>query len=360
MKVVSLIHFMGSSFTFPELRLLFGLQVFAWPAMAHWLSGARQARKGTFFHVRVEPDFAASPAGRAILHTYRRRIWLWTLFVDVIYLIGSARSDVVSVPLWLLPITYAAMGGCVAAFYLAWRQTCVQAAAVPGPSVRTAALFAANDEACWWLDILDWLGMVLPLALPVIAAAILMFRWHQLPSNRIWFAVTGVILAGSFGIIPAGTQFALRYHARSSDWNPDPHASHKHRTLLGFMGVVIFTYMSLQFCISAVLPAIAGHRANLHFTFGWLIVISLLLGTRLWLVKNVSRESGDPMPDSCWKWGLYYVNHDDPALVVPARSGTGFSFNYGHRVIWLTWVGIAILCLTEAIGSAVIVLRMAR
>lgn len=42
--------------------------------------------------------------------------------------------------------------------------------------------------------------------------------------------------------------------------------------------------------------------------------------------------SGDGAPDACWKFGLVYVNRDDPALWVKKRTGLGYTLNFGHPV----------------------------
>jgi uncharacterized membrane protein len=57
--------------------------------------------------------------------------------------------------------------------------------------------------------------------------------------------------------------------------------------------------------------------------------------------------------DRLWKGGLFYLNRDDPALVVGARFGFGWALNFGNPVAWLLiagfvagWAGLA------AIGAA--------
>jgi uncharacterized membrane protein len=44
---------------------------------------------------------------------------------------------------------------------------------------------------------------------------------------------------------------------------------------------------------------------------------------------------GDRTPDSAWKWGLLYVNSQDPAFLVEKRFGVGYTFNFGHPIAWL-------------------------
>jgi uncharacterized membrane protein len=54
--------------------------------------------------------------------------------------------------------------------------------------------------------------------------------------------------------------------------------------------------------------------------------------------------------DRFWKAGLFYLNRDDPAVVVGARFGVGWMLNFGNPVAWLLlagfaawWAGLAVL-----------------
>ena len=68
-------------------------------------------------------------------------------------------------------------------------------------------------------------------------------------------------------------------------------------------------------------------------------------------VRGLALAAGtDRDDDRFWKGGLFYVNRDDPALVVGARFGFGWALNYGNPVAWLliagtfaAWAGLAAL-----------------
>jgi uncharacterized membrane protein len=60
--------------------------------------------------------------------------------------------------------------------------------------------------------------------------------------------------------------------------------------------------------------------------------------------------TADRDDDRFWKAGLFYVNRDDPALMVAKRFGAGWTVNFGNRVSWLlvaalvgTPVGLTVL-----------------
>ena len=45
--------------------------------------------------------------------------------------------------------------------------------------------------------------------------------------------------------------------------------------------------------------------------------------------------AGDRTPDACWKWGMFYINPNDPALFVEKRFGIGYTVNLGNRWSWI-------------------------
>jgi uncharacterized membrane protein len=59
-------------------------------------------------------------------------------------------------------------------------------------------------------------------------------------------------------------------------------------------------------------------------------------------VRGLALPGGtDRDDDRFWKAGLLYVNRDDPAIVVAARFGAGWTLNLGNRAAWLIIAGIA-------------------
>jgi uncharacterized membrane protein len=52
-------------------------------------------------------------------------------------------------------------------------------------------------------------------------------------------------------------------------------------------------------------------------------------------VAGVDRDD-----DRFWKAGLIYVNRDDPAILVGARFGVGWTFNLANPMAWLVIAGI--------------------
>jgi uncharacterized membrane protein len=58
--------------------------------------------------------------------------------------------------------------------------------------------------------------------------------------------------------------------------------------------------------------------------------------------------------DRFWKAGLVYVNRDDPAIMVGARFGVGWTFNLANPLAWLVLAGIIAVPAGLAVIGAVI------
>jgi uncharacterized membrane protein len=44
-----------------------------------------------------------------------------------------------------------------------------------------------------------------------------------------------------------------------------------------------------------------------------------------------------------WVAGIFYVNRENPHLLVPKRLGAGWTFNYAHPIARLLTVGLSVL-----------------
>jgi len=71
-------------------------------------------------------------------------------------------------------------------------------------------------------------------------------------------------------------------------------------------------------------------------------------------VRGLALATGtDRDDDRFWKSGLLYVNRDDPAVVVAARFGAGWTLNLGNPAAWLIIAGtVAVLAGLAVTGAA--------
>ncbi|MDO5068503.1 MAG: DUF5808 domain-containing protein [Propionibacteriaceae bacterium] len=121
---------------------------------------------------------------------------------------------------------------------------------------------------------------------------------------------------------------------------------------------------ALTLGVATVAPVIRLNPAALAWSLWALFLASLI--PMIWLVFDVAAQQRasravaevpgpeSPDDDRFWKWGLFYINHDDPRMFVPKRSGVGYDSNLGHPV------GMAMMCgvLLLVLGTVVAVVSL--
>lgn len=317
--------------------------------IAWHLLASRKSRGGSFFGVRVEPGFSQSDTGRAIFQHFRFRLWSLTVFAAIVVQFLGAAGVAAGIVLSSL------LGWFV--FAEAHRRTLQQAPVQPAPALRTASIALDDEPASPWLDVLDWLTMIVPPTIPVMAL-IFALTGGSMHGTLLFDILFSVVL----GLMCAANQWALRFRARSSDWAASPAASRRFRTYLGFMLAAVFMVPTGWICETAILRS--HPVAYFAILFAWeTLWLVLVYRTRFWLTKHLDRQSIDPMSNACWKWGWCYRNPSDPALVVPMRTGVGVSFNCGRRGVQLAFGVVMALTVVSLVMSTVLsssVAHMAR
>ncbi|MEI6473018.1 MAG: DUF5808 domain-containing protein [Holophagaceae bacterium] len=68
------------------------------------------------------------------------------------------------------------------------------------------------------------------------------------------------------------------------------------------------------------------------------------------LLPTLLQGVPDPIPNldpgEHYRWGLFYVNPEDPSIWVPKLFGLGWTLNFAHGISWLF---LALLLLVPAI-----------
>ena len=261
------------------------------------------------------------------MSAFRRRLW-WSAFAVAAV---SQLLPYVGVRMAAGAIVNSLIGQ--GAFAWAHRRTQREAQIQPEPSMRVASL-ASEDTGEPWLDVLDWLAMLVP---PLVPASTLIFLATSGGAGLTVLAVIPVLFCLTLGLACSANHWALRFRARSSDWAPTSYASHQYRTYLGVMLASAFTGSIGQLCGMIWMQAAHVHSpVYLMITFPAVVVLLIFVWRmRRWLASHIARDSSDPMPDTRWKWGLMYYNPSDPALIVPLRTGIGFSFNFAYASVWV-------------------------
>jgi uncharacterized membrane protein len=211
-----------------------------------------------------------------------------------------------------------------------------------------------------WLDTVDWIVMVVPPLFPIFTAAFLSLHWREIRDDKeLTMDISSISYGMVLGLTCTAIQWTLRFRTRSSDWARNASESHRYRAYLGAMMACVFGVLSWRMCrlglfglkvpawpglASATIPTM---RMTIASNALWIVSI---WGIRWWLQSHLATESSDPMADRFWKWGYFYSNPDDPALVVPLRSGVGFSHNFARASVW--W-GLAIFTTSVTASLAV-------
>jgi uncharacterized membrane protein len=191
---------------------------------------------------------------------------------------------------------------------------------------------------------------------PGLPAHIVTGSGHRVPKS----AVSVLLVAGQlyFTAVYSGLMLIV-YHSRPDIDAADPVASTlRYRRFLTAMTRALLTMAALA-DLGLLLVALRDWQLYRPAGIGRAlpalpVAVGLLLlaavaaragqgGSRLnGNVRGLAPAAGtDRDDDRFWKAGLLYVNRDDPAIVVGARLGAGWTLNVGNPAAWLIIAGIA-------------------
>lgn len=147
---------------------------------------------------------------------------------------------------------------------------------------------------------------------------------------------------------------ALVYRSRPDIDAADPTATlPRYRRLLDAYARAVLTMLALidlTFLLVALqlwrLYDLRGASAPLALApalAGLLILVTMAIRAgrdRIRRTDGVPEAAAGRDDDRFWKSGLLYINHADPAAVVPARVGVGWTLNLGNPIAWLIVGGV--------------------
>jgi hypothetical protein len=132
------------------------------------------------------------------------------------------------------------------------------------------------------------------------------------------------------GMLFAGTLFSLlmRYSARYR--TPMAQCTLRTMFLLEWVGVL---------AIAASALAVPMHIAITHTMTRTVIFPVLALAVAYVIysrgrLKQFAPPQVEQNGDEHWRWGLFYNNAADPALFIQARTGPGYTLNFGKSLAW--------------------------
>lgn len=308
------------------------------------------------FGVRVPPERTVAPVIRAQRRVYACRTAIFAACSTAAAFLLPAGAS------WWVPrlILVLELAACLTCMQLARRQiTAVKRAEHWFAGHRQAVVADTGWRASPPRFPVRWL---LP-ALAVIAAtaAIAALRYPHLPAQlalaagrvvpRSPASVFAPVIGQVFATALWTCMLLLIYRARPDLDAADPSASAaRYRAFLGRAARAMLTLVG---CLNLTLLLFGLRDWQLvRFSAGVLLlplavgfcgVFTVMCwagqgGFRLALAGNPAgrqQATADRDDDRFWKAGLFYVNRDDPALMVARRFGVGWTVNFGNRVSWL-------------------------
>jgi len=319
----------------------------------------RLTRPDIYFAVTVPPDFRDSAEGRAILGRYRLELVIYGAIAIAVALSGLWIPQPSSVIVIVAGLILQPVGAFIA-YYRARRR--VMPYAVPPATLREAALTPHQVRLPG-----GWMVHAGPFALLAAVAVWLELHWSEIP-NRFpihwgidgrpngWAtrSVAGVFAPLAIGALICALLGFLAYAILR--WSRVIQVG----TVAGeneqcFRRIVVSVLIATEYLLALVfgwtgLLALsttqstpAGVPVILVLSLGFTLVVTILLfrvgqgGSRLavGVGSATAVPVGDRTADRYWKLGLFYVNHDDPAVIVEKRFGIGYTLNFGRPGTWL-------------------------
>lgn len=362
---------------------LFVLALLQWGSIAAIaLITPRFSRPDLFFAVTVNPSFRQSPTGRGILRRYERSV----VIVALMALLLTAFIRFRSPPLLLLGLLgpmLVVMAGWFGAFIVARRR------ATPYRVVPTAEREAELQPRQVSLPG-GWPVQAGPFLILGAVCVCLWLRWDSIPARVPihwgagdrpdgWAAKSpaAVFEGAAVGVLSCLFLAVLWYavvRGVRRIHSSGPRALREAR----FIRAVSFFLLGVEYWLALLIGlfSLAALRPNPEapLPLFWPILLgqTLLIGTIFILAFRVGQggwrwgtagESGklnadappvgDRTPDECWKLGVFYFNHDDPALFVEKRFGIGWTMNFANPRAWLV-IGAILLFMLAILGLSLL------
>lgn len=297
--------------------------------MAAWYSWTSKMNQLFFFGRTVPAGFAATPQARRITRRYRLQLWLGSIpALAVCLLLYRPFGKAAGLP---------ALACEILAYMLAFAQAHRDAgrlAPAPEPSVAVEVPLAAAATK----NPPSVLALLAPIAAVIVVLAVAAGIVAARTSLAAAPAALGALLEAhgadtmasfGFGLCFAGlAALLIRTQARS-------------RTPLGYNALwasVIATWTGVAITTFAMIAAFAGNRITqmeTRIVMGVIAAIAFsLVIFRTIVYGRYTPPPAEMQADACWRWGLFYVNRNDPAVFVQCRCGAGYTLNYGRAMAW--------------------------
>lgn len=328
-------------------------------------------RRDIFFAVTVNPAFRRTPEAQRIVRKFRIAIWIESVVAIGIVLAGFALQNAMVSPLIPLIGVFCQLAAGFFAFLGARKKTMPHSAV---PSTQRVAELAPRPMAMGLGHAILQTG---PFAILIAAALYLAANWQRIPerfpvhwgydgrvngwSTRSIGGVYGPLLIGfCVCVMIEVITYGIAHWTRQIDAARGPRAEARFRRIQVNLLIVVQYFIAILFCGIPFLPfrtnpeqepPIGGFLLGMAI---FLVVMFALLirtgqgGANL-MEAGASSEIlaggpiGDRTPDRCWRAGMFYVNPEDPAILVEKRFGIGYTLNFARPGAWLLMASILLL-----------------
>ncbi|HUJ32050.1 MAG TPA: DUF5808 domain-containing protein [Candidatus Acidoferrum sp.] len=332
-------------------------QILLIATLFHLLPGL--TRRDILFAVTVDPAYRKTAESRRVVRQFRIAVWIHSAVGTALVFAGAATSHL-SIPfvgvLWQLV-------GAMIAFLRARKQTLPHA--VSQTARREAVLVRRSAGVGYWLLQLG------PFAILAASAFYLKYNWQRIPERfPVHWGLSGepdgwatrsftgvyapLLIAFAVCALIAVLSYAILHWTRQVRATGPAGQAEGHFRQVQF-GILLAVQYFLAGTLSGVpILALRAHQESapgigpfLVGTFVFVLVIFAILiytgqgGANLAeaaIGSDIVKDrpvTGDRTPDQCWKAGMFYVNPDDPALLVEKRFGVGYTINFGHPAAWI-------------------------
>jgi uncharacterized membrane protein len=297
-------------------------------------------RPGIFFGVTVDPDFRNTEAAHRILWRYRRPVIVGAaLCIAALWLVVSRLTGLA---VFLAFTALIIIEVSVAIVSMAATTRHVRPFAKPLTATRTVSLQPRHRTLPG-----GWLPFAGPMLIVGAARLLLFLRRDGIPPQTYQNASTLLLAPFLFNVFFMWAAWWAIFRTRQINAEgPAATAENADRRGMYWLRLAIAYFFTLFMIAanSAVVRPVPPADSRWHgvilismwVAFGAIVAVLVIRKQKRAQDTPGAAPAGDSTPDECWKFGLFYYNPDDPALVVETRAGRfGSDLNWGNKQSWV-------------------------
>jgi len=325
------------------------------------------ARRDIFFGVTVAANTRATPVARRIIARYR----LAVIAIGALGVLAFGLTLVLTTPLDE-SLVVAGLAVALIVWIVAlsipyfWAHAAARAFVAEAPNASGAPQPpVASLRPRRYGDYLPWAWELLPIALIVATFAALAWQYPHAPGTLIthWNAQgtpngfvrkTPLSYYGeALTSLPVyALLFGLGYLITRSRAQPDAADLRFKRLMIRFLfgmrTLLVVLFGAIALVIASQTPpqwVVALPIVIIVVIFVAVMALALRVGQGGARLRGAAASPTDRMADRYWKLGIFYVNPDDPSILIERRFGMGYTLNFGSPgavIVFALLIGVPI------------------